>query len=108
MMKRLPLTHILSTCLLSCNQVAASRLQIVPDWPTVACKLYPTGRQLHENCAHVASSRIQISVAFIHVACDWRPLGYHLYATGGHSGTIFMRLAVSHMQILHALAASCV
>jgi hypothetical protein len=29
-------------------------------------------------------------------------------AAGGHSGTIYMRLATSHMQTLHALAASCV
>jgi hypothetical protein len=31
-----------------------------------------------------------------------------LYATDGHSGTFYMRLAASRMQMLHALAASCV
>jgi hypothetical protein len=31
-----------------------------------------------------------------------------LHATGGHSGTIYLQLAASHMQTLHALAASCV
>jgi hypothetical protein len=31
-----------------------------------------------------------------------------LHATGGHSGTIYVRLAASRMQALHALAASCV
>jgi hypothetical protein len=31
-----------------------------------------------------------------------------LHATGGHSGTIYMRLAASRMQTLHALVASCV
>jgi hypothetical protein len=51
---------------------------------------------------------MQITVDFIHVACNWRPLAYNLHATDGHSGTIFMRLATSHMQTLHALAASCV
>jgi hypothetical protein len=51
---------------------------------------------------------MQISVDFIQVACDWRPSGYNLPATGGHSGTNYMRLAGSQMQILHALAASCV
>jgi hypothetical protein len=44
----------------------------------------------------------------VYVACDWRPLGYNLYATGGHWGTIYMRLAASRMQTLHALAPSCV
>ncbi len=31
---------------------------------------------------------------------------FMLHATGGHSGTNYMWLAVSRMQILHALAAS--
>jgi hypothetical protein len=33
---------------------------------------------------------------------------YNLHATGGHSGTIYMQLAASRMQILHALAANTV
>ncbi len=55
----------------------------------------------------MAASRLQISVNFIHVACDWRLRGYNLHATGGHLGTIYMRLAASCMQTLHAPAASC-
>ncbi len=51
---------------------------------------------------------MKISADFIHVAYNWRPFGYNFYATGGHSGTIFMRLAASRMQTLHALVASCV
>ncbi len=31
-----------------------------------------------------------------------------LHVTGGHTGTIYMGLAASRMQTLHALAASCV
>ncbi len=31
-----------------------------------------------------------------------------LHVTGGHAGTIYMRLAASRMQTLHALAATCV
>jgi hypothetical protein len=50
---------------------------------------------------------MQILVNFIHVACDWWPRVYNLYATSGHLGTIYMRLAASRMQTLHALAASC-
>jgi hypothetical protein len=50
---------------------------------------------------------MQIPVDFIHVACNWRPLGYNLHATGGHSGTICKRLAAIRIQVLQALAASC-
>jgi hypothetical protein len=63
--------------------------------------LHATDGQSHINCTRVAASRMQISVDFIHVAFYWR------LATSGHSGTIYMRLAVSRMQHLHALAASC-
>jgi hypothetical protein len=31
----------------NCTQVAASHMQIVPEWPPVACKLYTCGRQSH-------------------------------------------------------------
>jgi hypothetical protein len=48
----------------------------------------------------LAATRVQFS-------CDWRPRRYNLYATGGHLGTIYMRLAASPMQTLHALVASC-
>ncbi len=44
----------------------------------------------------------------VQFACAWQPLGYNLYATGGHSSTIYVRLASSRMQTLHALAASYV
>jgi hypothetical protein len=98
----------MSAYLLSCNRVAASHMQIVPEWPSVACKLYLSGRQSHANCTRVAASPMQIFVDFMHVACDCRPRGYNLHATGSHSGTIYMRLATSRMQILHELAASTV
>jgi hypothetical protein len=84
----------MSACLLSCNRVAASRMQIVPDCPPVA------------NCTRMAASHMQIFVDFMHVACDCRPRGYNLHATGSHSGTFDLRLATSRMQILHELAAS--
>ncbi len=50
---------------------------------------------------------MQISEDFIHVVRDWRPRGYNFHATGGHSVTIYMQLAASRMQTLHAQAASC-
>jgi hypothetical protein len=49
----------------------------------------------------LAATRVQLS-------CDWQQLWYNLFATGSHWGTIYMRLATSCMQTLHALAASCV
>jgi hypothetical protein len=55
------------------------KLCLVTEWPLVAFKLYPSGRQSHANCTPVAE--MQISIDFIHVACDWRPLGYNLFAT---------------------------
>jgi hypothetical protein len=109
-MQRWPFKHLLSACLLSCDRVAASRMQIVPEWPPDACKVYPSGRQLHGNFSLFyfmllatggQSGTICMRLAAIRVkfACDWRP---------GHSGTIYMRLAASRMQILHGLAASFV
>ncbi len=83
---RWPFTHLLSACLLSCNRVAASRMQIVPEWLPVACKLYPRGCQSHANFRW-----------FIHVACDWWPCEHNLHA-GGHLGTNYMRLAASRMR----------
>jgi hypothetical protein len=50
---------------------------------------------------------MQIPVNFIHVACNRRPHGYNLHATRGHSGTICKRLAAIRIQVLQALAASC-
>ncbi len=49
---------------------SASRIQIVPAWPSVTCNM----------------NKI-----------DWRPRGYNLHATNGHSGTIFMRLAATRV-----------
>jgi hypothetical protein len=92
---------------LSCNRVAASRMQIVPKWPPVAYKLYPRGRQSHANFGQFYSCCTRLAATRVQFACDWQPLGYNLYATG-HSSTIYLRLAASHMQTLHALAASCV
>jgi hypothetical protein len=50
---------------------------------------------------------MRLAATWVQFACEWRPLEYNLYVNGGHSDTIYMRLAASGMQILHALAASC-
>jgi hypothetical protein len=50
---------------------------------------------------------MQMVPAWPPVACKFRPILIMLHATGGHVGTIYMRLAASRMQTLHALAASC-
>jgi hypothetical protein len=58
-------------------------MQIVPEWLPVA-------------------SKFRLILFMLHATG-----GYNLHATGGPSGTIYIRLAVSCMQTLHALAASC-
>ncbi len=85
-----------STCLLSCNQVAASRMQIVPEWPPIACKLYPSGRQSHANW--VAASRMQIVPKWPPVAWKFPLILFMLHVTGGHAGTICMQLAATQVQ----------
>ncbi len=66
MIKRWPFTHLLSACLLSCNRVAARRMQIVPEWPPVACKFRQILFMLHATGGHsgtfymeLAASRMQ-------------------------------------------------
>jgi hypothetical protein len=97
----------LSACLLSCTRVAASRMQIVPEWQPVACKLYLRGRRSHANFGRFHSRCMLLAATRVQFACDWRPLGHNLHAIGGHSSTIYMRLAANRMQTLHALEASC-
>jgi hypothetical protein len=82
---------------------------LVPEWPPVACKLFPSGHQPKKNanfgrfyscCMRLAATRVQF-------ACDWQSLWYNLHATGDHSGMIYVRVAASRMQNLHVLMASC-
>jgi hypothetical protein len=80
---------------------------LVTDWPPVAGKLYLSGHQSHANFSRFYSCCMRLAATRVQFACDWRPLRYNLHATGGHSGTIYMRLATSRIQTLHALAASC-
>ncbi len=51
---------------INCTRVATSRMQIVPQWLQVACKLYPCGRQSHatwikliEICMRLAATWLQ-------------------------------------------------
>ncbi len=60
-------------------RLAASRKQIVPEWPPVACK----------NSTRLAASRIQIVPEWRPVACKLPWILFMLHATGGHAGTIF-------------------
>jgi len=64
------------------DALAASRLQIIPEWPPVACKLYPCGRQLHATWIKLMGICMQLAATRVQFACNWRPFGYHLYATG--------------------------
>ncbi len=87
MMGFLHTSCLLVSCLVSCNRVAASRIQIVSKWLPVACKLYPHGRQLHANFCPFYSCCMRLAATRAQFACDWRPLGYNLYATGRQSHT---------------------
>jgi hypothetical protein len=70
-------------------RLAASRIQIAPAWPLVACNMIKihgnlpaTGRHAGTICMRLAATRLQFE-------CDWRPLGYNLNATGRQSHAIF-------------------
>jgi hypothetical protein len=74
---------------LSCTRVAASRMQIVPEWTPVACKLYPRVRQLNANFSQFYSCCMQLTAKQIQFSFDWQPVGYNLYATGRRSHANF-------------------
>jgi hypothetical protein len=74
---------------LSCTQVAASCMQIVPEWTPVACKLYPRGRQLNANFSQFYSCCMRLAATQIQFSFDWQPLRYNLYATGRQSHAYF-------------------
>ncbi len=76
-------------CLFSCNRVAASCMQIVPEWPPVACKLHPRGCQSHAKFGRFYSYCMRLAATRVQFACAWRPLGYNLYATGRQSHANF-------------------
>jgi hypothetical protein len=87
-------------------RLAASRIQIAPTWPLVACNmnkihgnLPATGRHRGTICMRLAATRVQFE-------CNWRPIGYNLnttgrqshaflYAIGGHSGTLLYRAVLA-------------
>jgi hypothetical protein len=76
-------------CLLSCNQVATSLMQIVPAWLPVACKLYSHGRQSHANFGQFYLRCLRLAATRVQFRADWRPLGYDLFATGRQSHANF-------------------
>jgi hypothetical protein len=50
-------------------RLVASRIQIVPEWPPVACKLYPLANShlFFQFACDWAATRIQF-------VCNWRPV----------------------------------
>jgi hypothetical protein len=110
--------------------LAASRIQVEPEWPPVACK----------NSMRLAASRKQflcrVAASHKQIVPEWPPVAgkfpailVMLHATGSHKstmcmrlaatrvqftcvwrplGTIWMRLPASRKHFLHTLAASCV
>jgi hypothetical protein len=80
---------------------------LVTEWPPVACKLYPSGRQSHANNARVAANRMKNFGRFNSCCLRLAATRVQFTCHGGYSGRICMRLAASRMQTLHALVASC-
>ncbi len=65
----------------NCIRVAASRMQIVPVWPPVACKFRPILFMLHVTGSHTGTICMQLVATQVQFICDWWPLRYNLYAT---------------------------
>jgi hypothetical protein len=78
MMYRQPFTHLLSACLLSCNGVAASRMQIVLEWPPVACKFRLILFMLHATGGHAATIYMQLAATRVQFKYDWPPVACKL------------------------------
>jgi hypothetical protein len=70
---------------LSCNRVAASRMQIVLAWLPVACKFRPFLFMLHATGGHAGTIFIRLAATQVQIICDWGPLGYNSYVTGRQS-----------------------
>ncbi len=95
-----------------CMRLAASHIYIVPEWPPVAYKLYPNGRQSHATWIKSIQICMQLAEMWVQFACNWRPLGYNLYVTGCHSVTrqetcrqeVCKRPSLHHIYIFLALA----
>ncbi len=94
--------HLLRTCVwpvdIDCSRVAASRMQIVPAWPPVACNMNKIDGNLHATGSHVDTICMRLAATRVQFACDWRPLSYNLHAAGGHSVTICMRLVATRLE----------
>ncbi len=58
-------THLLSACLLSCNRVAACRMQIVAAWPPVACKFRPILFMFHATGGHAGIIFMRLTATLV-------------------------------------------
>ncbi len=83
-------------------RLAACLIQIVAEWPPVACKLPLILFILHATGGHAGTICMLLAAARIQFACDCQPLGYNLNATGGQSHSNCSRVAASCMQKQHA------
>ncbi len=59
-----------------CTRVAASHMQTVPLWPSVAYNMNKNRRNLHATGGHAGTFCMRLAA-----------LGYNLHTTGGHSVT---------------------
>ena len=88
-------------------RLAASRMQIEPGWPPVACNMGKIGAHLLATGGHPRSICIRLAAKRQRrggrLAASRMLI---LYAARGHPGAICMRLAASRTQLLCRLAAS--
>jgi hypothetical protein len=47
----------------NCTEVTASRMQIVPSWPPVACNMYKIDGNLHVTGGHAGTICMRLMVA---------------------------------------------
>ncbi len=91
--KRQPFTHLLSACLLSCNRVAASRMQIVPAWLPVACKFWLILFMLHATAGHVGTICMQLGTTRYNLYASPMPILHVQAASFGSKPTVFCKHA---------------
>ncbi len=60
----------------NCSRVAASRMQIVPEWPPVACNMNKIDGNLPVNGGHSGTICMPLASTQVHFVCESGPLRY--------------------------------
>jgi hypothetical protein len=99
-----PLAHATGgQSLINCNRLAASRMQIAPAWPPVACKIKKIDGNLPATGGHICTICMRLGTIYKRLAASRMQV---LYATGGHPDTICLELAARRTLFLYHVTAS--